>query len=161
MRTSADLVSNNAGAYAKVLPCLPYIDDLIVNETEAGGLAGMQPENKNLRKIAEKLRDLGVGGRVIIHKPDVSVCLSERGFAAVPSYELPRGYIQGTTGAGDAFCAGCLLGIYEGKGDEEILSFASAAAVAALGRPDAVSGMMSGHDVRELCKKFERKKLCL
>ena len=161
VRTSADLVSNNAGAYAKVLPCLPYIDDLIVNETEAGGLAGIEPENKNLRKIAEKLRGLGVCGRVIIHKPDVSVCLSERGFAAVPSYELPRGYIQGTTGAGDAFCAGCLLGIYEGKGDEEILSFASAAAVAALGRPDAVSGMMSGHDVRELCKKFERKKLCL
>lgn len=161
IRTSADLVSNNAGAYFKVLPCLPYIDDLIVNETEAGGLAGIPPLNENLRAIAEKLRALGVKGRVIIHKPDVSVCLSERGFTAVSSYELPAGYIQGTTGAGDAFCAGCLLGICAGESDEAILSFGSAAAVSALGAADAVSGMRSAEEAVALCKKFERKKICL
>ena len=37
------------------------------------------------------------------------------------SYQLPLGYIKGTTGAGDAFCAGALLGIYKGEADEEIL----------------------------------------
>ncbi|MFQ9737780.1 MAG: hypothetical protein ACLR06_08635 [Christensenellaceae bacterium] len=51
--------------------------------------------------------------------------------------------------------------IYRGKSDSEILGFASAAAVAALNGTDSVSGMKSEAQVRELCKNFERKKICL
>ena len=155
--TSVDFVSENSDRYLSVLPALAYTDNLIINEMEAGRLAEMEPCAENLRAIAEKIRAYGVSDRVIIHMPEVGICLSERGYTVVPSYELPSGYIQGTTGAGDAFCAGALLGIYEGLSDEEILVLASGAAAAALSAEDAVSGMRSRADIRELCRGWQRK----
>lgn len=162
IKTSIDLVSENSDRYQTiVLPCLPYTDNLIINELEAGKLTGIEPTLDNLRTIAERLKSYGVRERVIIHNPEVGVCLSESGFTVVPSYSLPDGFIQGTTGAGDAFCAGSLIGIYRGDTDEEILSFASAAAVAALSAADAVSGVASEKKIKELCKNMERKRICL
>ena len=161
IKTSIDLVSENSDRYALVVPCLPYMDNLIVNETEAGALTGIEPSKENLKKIAQKLLAYGVKERVIIHTPEIGVCLSKDGFTAVPSYDLPKGFIQGTTGAGDAFCAGALLAIYQEKTDEEILSFASAAAVTALTTADAVSGVRSEEKIKEFCKKLERKQICL
>jgi sugar/nucleoside kinase (ribokinase family) len=161
IRTSIDLVSENSDRYGLVLPCLPYTDYLIVNELEAGKLAGIAPENRNLPAIAEKLRSLGVREKVIIHKPDLSLCLSDKGLTVVPSYQLPEGYIKGTTGAGDAFCAGALLGIYEGWKDEEILAFASGCAVMALGSPDATSGLTEAGQIRSFCKQFIRQRSSL
>lgn len=161
IRTSIDLVSESSSSYAKILPCLRYVDNLIVNETEAGGLAGMVPTDRNISGIAERLKRAGVRERVIIHSPDYSVCLSDSGYTVVASYELPAGFIKGTTGAGDAFCAGCLAGIYDGLSDKEILCFASAAAAAALSAPDSVSGMRSKAETENLCKNFDRKKICL
>lgn len=161
VKTSIDLVSENSDRYALVLPCLAYTDNLIINETEAGQLTGIEPKRENLRAITEKLRAYGVKERVIIHTPEIGVCLSENGFTAVPSYDLPEGFIQGTTGAGDAFCAGALLGIAHGKSDEEILSFAAAAAVAALSSADAIGGVRDATAVKALCKDFKRRKICL
>lgn len=161
IKTSIDLVSRSGGRYETILSCLPYTDNLIINEAEAGLLAQTSPENENLRQIAQRLKEYGVRERGIIHRPELSLCLSENGFSALGSYELPQGFIAGATGAGDAFCAGCLLEIYRGKSDSEILGFASAAAVAALNGTDSVSGMKSEAQVRELCKNFERKKICL
>ena len=132
-----------------------------MNELEASKLTGIESKNENLRLIAEKLKNYGVRERVIIHTPEIGVCLSKNGFTAVPSYELPKGFIQGTTGAGDAFCAGALHGIYKNKTDKEILEFASAAAVAALSESDATSGLREEEEITKLCKKFKRKKICL
>lgn len=161
IKTSIDLVSENSDRYALLLPCLPYTDNLIINETEAGAITGIEPKIENLREIAEKLRSYGVKERVIIHTPEVGVCLSENGFTAVPSYQLDKGFIKGTTGAGDAFCAGALLSIYQEKTDEETLSFASAAAVAALSTADAISGMRSEEEIKKLCKNLRRRAICL
>lgn len=161
VKTSIDLVSENSNRYSIVLPCLKYTDNLIINETEAGQLAGIEPTRENLRAIAEKLKAYGVKERVIIHTPELGVCLSNDGFTCVPSYVLPDGFIKGTTGAGDAFCSGSLLGIYKGWTDREILEFGSAAAVMALSAADAVSGMRSEEETKEFCKNFRRKEICL
>ncbi len=161
VKTSIDLVSENSDRYAIVLPCLKYTDNLIINEVEAGQLVGIEPKRENLRAIAEKLKEYGVKERVIIHTPELGVCLSNDGFTCVTSYCLPDGFIQGTTGAGDAFCAGSLLGIYKGWSDKEILEFSSGAAVMALSQADAVSGMRSEEEIKEFCKNFRRKEICL
>lgn len=159
LETSIDLVSENSDRYGIVLPCLPYTDYLIVNELEAGKLAGMEPTADNLQKIAEKLKKLGVRKKVIIHMPTCSVCLSDEGYSSLGSYILPDDYIQGTTGAGDAFCAGALIGIYNGWSDMEIMEFASACAVMALSSPDATTGMKEETVIKEFCKQFARREV--
>lgn len=156
VRTSIDLVSENSDRYSLVKPCLPYTDYLIINELEAGMLTGIEPCNENLQTIAESLMAMGVQEKVIIHKPDRAVCLSSRGFTCLPSYDLPDGYIKGTTGAGDAFCAGALYGIYEGWTDLQILEFASAAAVMALGSADATSGLTEEQAIKAFCRDLPR-----
>ena len=159
LETSIDLVSENSDRYGIVLPCLPYTDYLIVNELEAGKLADIEPKPENLQKIAEKLKELGVRKKVIIHMPERSVCLSDEGYSCLGSYILPDGYIQGTTGAGDAFCAGALIGIYNGWADMEIMEFASACAVMTLGSTDATSGMKTEDEIIEFCKQFTRREV--
>ncbi len=161
IETSIDLVSENSDRYSLVLPCLPYTDYLIINELEAGNLAGIEPTDENLYAIAKKLKDLGVRKKVIIHKPDCSVCCSDEGVSALGSYILPEGYIQGTTGAGDAFCAGALIGIYNGWSDMQIMEFASGCAVMALGSADATSGMKTEQEIKDLCKAFDRRNVTL
>lgn len=161
VKTSIDLVSENSDRYSLVLPCLKYVDNLIINEVEAGALTGIEPKKENLVAIAQKLKDYGVLERVIIHTPEIGVCVSENGVTVVPSYILPNGFIIGTTGAGDAFCAGALFGIYQGKTDKKILEFASSAAVAALSQADATSGLCAEQEIQKLCKGFKRKEICL
>lgn len=159
LETSIDLVSENSDRYSLVLPCLPYTDYLIVNELEAGKLADIEPKPENLQKIAQKLKELGVRKKVIIHMPERSVCLSDEGYSCLGSYILPDGYIQGTTGAGDAFCAGALIGIYNGWADMQIMEFASACAVMTLGSTDATSGMKTEDEIIEFCKQFTRREV--
>ena len=160
VKTSIDLVSENSDRYSLVLPCLKYVDNLIINEVEAGALTGIEPKSENLVEIAEKLKAYGVSERVIIHTPEMGVCVSNTGVECVPSYALPDNFIVGTTGAGDAFCAGALFGIYQNKTDKEILEFASAVAVAALSSADATSGLCTEKEIKELCKGFKRKEIC-
>ncbi len=157
--TSIDLVSENSDRYPVVRPCLKYTDYLIINEFEAGKLADMEPTTENLRAISEKLMEMGVQKMVIIHMPDRSVCLSKNGYFCLGSHILPQGFIQGTTGAGDAFCAGALLGIYRGWDEEKILSFASCAAVRALSQADATSGLATEEETWKFCEGFDRRQV--
>ncbi|MBR5900611.1 MAG: carbohydrate kinase family protein [Clostridia bacterium] len=158
IETSIDLVSENSNRYQAVIPCLKYTDNLIINEVEAGNLVGEIANEDNLPSIAEKLLKMGVNKRVIIHTPSMSVCVSSRGVTILPSYKIAPELIKGTTGAGDAFCAGALSGIYLEKSDKEILELASSVAVMALFSQDAVSGMKTLAEIELYCKKFSRRK---
>ena len=71
----------------------------------------------------------------------------------------PKGYIKGTVGAGDAFCAGCLYGIYKEMSDADILAFASGAACCNLAAEDAVGGMRDKDYIFEFIKNAERLEL--
>ncbi len=159
IETSIDLVSENSDRYGLVRPCLPHTDYLIVNELEAGKLAEMDPTPENLSAIAQKLLEMGVRKKVIIHLPAMSLCASANGLTTVPSLELPEDWIKGTTGAGDAFCAGALYGIYQGRSDLEILEFASCAAAMALSTADATSGLKTEGEIFKMFDHFKRKPL--
>lgn len=161
IKTSIDMVSENSDRYSLVLPCLPYTDYLIINETEASKLTGITPKLENLEAITKKLKAAGVREKVIIHMPECSVCYSDEGFSMVSSLDVPQSYIKGTTGAGDAFCAGALIGIYKGMPDVQIMEFASCVAAMALGSPDATSGIRTEEEIIKYCNRFARKKVCL
>ena len=87
-----------------------------------------------------------------------SVCCNKSGeITFLESFNLPEGYIKGTTGAGDAFCAGALLGIYNGLSDTEILNFGRVAAAMSLAAADATSGVIDIKESEKRCECFERK----
>lgn len=142
--TSIDLVSENSDRYACVLPCLPYVNNLIVNELEAGKMCGMEPTEENLPEMAKKLLSMGVRDRVIIHTPAIGLCATKDGnVTSRPTCPLPRGFVKGKTGAGDAFCSGALIAIERGAEPEEILELAEAVAVSSLTEANATDGILS------------------
>ena len=166
--TSIDVVSSLNEKFAEVVEAaLPYTDNAIMNEIEACGVSGLPPRDgegrlitENIRATMEQLMACGVGQRVIVHCPEAGFCLSRDGvFTAVPSLKLPAGYIKGTVGAGDAFCAGCLYGIYHGFADAEILEFASGAAACNLAAEDSVSGMRDAGYIREVIGTYGKVEL--
>lgn len=159
IKTSIDLVSESSDRYSLVLPCLPYTDYLIINETEAGKLVGIEPTPDTFETIARKLKESGVREKVIIHMPDRSVCYSNEGYSVIGAVDVPKSYIKGKTGAGDAFCAGALIGIYKNLDDKQIMELASCTAAMALGVPDATSGLKTEDETRDFCKQFKRIKI--
>ena len=154
IKTSIDLVSENSDRYHIVKDCLKYTDNVIINELEAGMIAGIEPCHENLEKIARALKNMGVSERVIIHMPETGVCLSDNGFFELPSWELPKGFIKGKTGAGDAFCAGALIGIYRGLDEMGILTLAQKTATASLSAADAIGGMVSEGKIDTMLRKM-------
>ncbi|MCQ2388185.1 MAG: carbohydrate kinase family protein [Kiritimatiellae bacterium] len=152
--TSIDLVTENSDRYALVRECLPFVDNLIVNEIEAERLSGVAP-GTDLRVTCEALRAGGVKDRVVVHLPQKGVCLSPRGWCEMPSVKLPPSAIKGKTGAGDAFCAGALAGIARGQADEEILDLGAVAAVGAMRAPGATDGVQTEKELREYVGQFE------
>jgi sugar/nucleoside kinase (ribokinase family) len=166
--TSIDVVSDSSGLFAeKVIPALRYTDNAFMNEIEACGISGLAPRDENgkvlvenIKKTMEMILAEGVGQRVIVHCPEAGFCLNKNGeFTVVPSLKLPKGFIKGTVGAGDAFCAGCLYGIYKGFDDKKILEFASGAACCNLTAVDSVSGMQDKDHIFDLIANHERVEL--
>ncbi|MBQ8416753.1 MAG: carbohydrate kinase family protein, partial [Clostridia bacterium] len=163
--TSFDVVSDSEGRFAeKVVPALRYVDNAFMNEIEGSGVSGIAPRDENGRLLIENIKatmqfilSKGVRERVILHCPEAGFCLNRAGeFTVVPSLKLNEGWIKGTVGAGDAFCAGCLYGIYCGYNDRQMLEFASGAAACNLCCEDSVSGMKEKSAILELISKTER-----
>ena len=151
--TAIDLVTENSNRYGLVRDCLPFVDDLIVNETEAARIAGVDAD---LRTVAETLLRLGVRERVVVHMPEKGVSLTKDGvWTEKPSIPVPSGFIRGKTGAGDAFCAGALVGIRQGLAEDEILDLGALAAVGALSAPGATEGMRSVAELRACVAGFQ------
>lgn len=155
--TAIDLVSENSDRYGLVREVLPFVDHLIVNEVEAERIAfGCGEGGRPLREIAEKLMELGVSKRVVIHMPEKGVSLLSDGtWTECASHKLPEGFIKGKTGAGDAYCAGALVGIYRGFPERKILETGATAALGALSAPGATEGMRSLPKLEEIATRID------
>lgn len=165
IKTSIDAVSAEAGRFSEVIiPALKYCDYVIINEIEICSVTGLSPRNaddslnvENIRTSMQKFFEYGVHDKVIVHCTEAGFLLdSEGSFTEVPSLKIPKGYIKGSVGAGDAFCAGCLYGIYNDFSDRKILEFASCAAACNLSEADSISGMKSREEVEALEKLYPR-----
>ncbi len=165
--TSIDVVSAEGGRFAEiVLPSLKYTDYCIVNEVEAGGVTGLalrdrsnRPDWSVIESAARKLANLGVRRIVTIHLPEGGMALdvsADRLFR-VPSLPLPSGFIKGSAGAGDAFCAGMLYGLHEDWPMEKTLRLGHACAAASLRHPTCTRGMASLKDTLALAESLASK----
>ena len=159
IKTSIDVVSDSTNDYPKkIIPALKYCDYVIINEIECCNIWGLDPRMEDgtlnagvLRTAMEQVMACGVGEKVIVHSKECGFCLSRDGqWTVVPSLVIPPEQIKGSVGAGDAYCAGCLYGIYHRYSDREMLEFASAAAACNLFAENAVDGMRSRQDILHL-----------
>ncbi len=161
IKTSVDLVSESSGNFNKVVKAsLPHCDYVIINEVEAGEVVGISPRNDdgeliddNLKLIATEIMKLGVNEKVIIHCPEKGCALDKSGeYTVVNSVKLKKGFIKGSVGAGDAFCAGALYSIYNGYDDKKTLEFANLVAINCLSEKDSVSGIRDKDHLLEVLK---------
>lgn len=165
IKTSIDVVSDSTGDFSKaIIPALKYCDYVIINEIECCSIWGLDPRNPDgslnapvIRSAMERAMDCGVSEKVIVHSKECGFCLSKDGqWSVVPSLSLPVSLLKGSVGAGDAYCAGCLYGIYHQFPDREMLEFASGAAACNLFAENAVDGMRSRQEILQLMKTYPR-----
>ena len=168
IKTSIDLVSDQSGKFSKIVPpALKYCNYVVINEIEGGMLAGISPreENgnvnlRNLELICQEILKMGVQDTVVIHCPELSCSLEANGkFTLVPSLKLPDGYIVGSVGAGDAFCAGMLYSFVFGLGLEEGMRIASCMAACNLSVANSVDGAKNLEETLKMERLFERREI--
>ena len=166
IKTSIDVVSDSSADYGKkILPALKFCNYIIINELECCKIWGLDAYkedgqlDKAYIKIAMKnAADAGVKDKVIVHSKDISFILdvAQGTFSEVNSLNIPKDEIKGSVGAGDAFGAGCLYGLYNGYTDLQIIEFASGAAACSLFAADSVSGMKTKDEIVDLIEKYGR-----
>ena len=116
---------------------------------------GRKPDD--LKGVCEGLFELGVKERVVVHCPEVGVTMGKDGeFVRVGSLKLPSGWIKGSVGAGDAFCAGTLYSLLKGFDPEKTLRLASCAAATNLTVADSVSGARTYEETMKLDELYAR-----
>ena len=171
IKTSIDVVSDSTADYkAKIIPALKYSNYAIMNEIESGMITDLNPYNEdntlnvaNIRKTMEAMAEYGVKDKIIIHCKEAGFCLDVKTgeFTASPSLNIPKAEIRGSVGAGDAFCAGALYGIYKGFSDEKILDFASSAAACNLFAENSIDGMQPREVVETMVLKYGKQNIKL
>ncbi|WP_093987905.1 carbohydrate kinase family protein [Massiliimalia timonensis] len=163
IKTSIDVVSEAGARFQKVvIPSLKYCSYLIVNEIEAGMIAGIPAREQDgtlreqvIPKICRELLSYGVGECVVIHCPEAGYYMSRSGsFYMQKSLSLPEGFIVNSVGAGDAFCAGALYGLYHELSPQEVLKIGNGAAAASLSGDNSINGLTGLEQIVQLEQKY-------
>ncbi len=163
VKTSVDVVSEDSDRFPRIVtPALKHVDYCILNEIEAGKTTGFKirlPDGKldtvALRHAAGALLQKGVREIVVIHVPEGAFGRTRRGEDHwQASLKLPANYIAGTAGAGDAFCAGVLLGLHEEWDLSRCLLTGVCIAAASLSDPTCTNGVKKLANSLALARKF-------
>lgn len=163
IRTSIDVVTESGDRFRTLVPpALRYTDYCVINELEAQQITGVllrDEEEKlypeHMEEALRKMKELGVSIWAVIHCPEGGYGLDEKNhFLTVRSLKLPEGYIKGTVGAGDAFCAGVLYGAEKGWGLAESVRLGTCAAAASLSEAGATEGMRPAAEVLKLAELY-------
>ena len=165
IKTSVDTVSQQGGDYSgKVIPALKYCNYAIMNEVEACNAFFVDPyENgvlqiNRIRDVMQRMVEAGVSEKVILHSKMAGFCMDAvtGAFTVVPSLKIPDEEIKGSVGAGDAYCAACLYGLYHNFPDQKLLEFASSAAACNLFAANSIDGMLPKNEIMKLSEKYGR-----
>ena len=149
-QTSLELVTIDPARLREiVLPCLPHLTHLVVNDFEIGALAGIETgtgDDTDIPAVIRAAQDIlaraplelvavhFTKGAVLIHRDDQTPLL-------VPSVALSEADIKGVNGAGDAFAAGLFLGLHRSWSHADSLRLAHAAAAVSMSSLGTYTGM--------------------
>jgi sugar/nucleoside kinase (ribokinase family) len=119
--TFLDTVWDDTGRWMEILePCLPHIDYFVPSLTEAQALVGLSEPSE----VARALIDQGCG--TVALKMGGEGCLvmnSDGEDIRLPAFDVD---VVDATGAGDAFAAGFIAGVWQDWALDETARFASA-----------------------------------
>ncbi len=164
MKTSIDVVSETGNRFVKLVPpALKYSDYCIINEVEAQATTGIILRSKdgslvegNMEKALQTLFDFGVSEWAVIHCPEAGFGMDSKGeFCRHNSLKLPSGYIKGSVGAGDAFCAGVLYAAQKDMTLSEALKLGACTAAASLSHLSASNGVKTVDEVLNLSEIYK------
>ena len=162
MLTSVDVVSERSERSARVVSAaLRYTDYCTINEYEAETVTGIPvADAASAKEALQALRALGVARWAVIHSPAYGWGLDCRTgeFVECPSLRLPAGFIRGTTGAGDAYCAGILYAAYTGMPLDKALRFACATAACSLSGVNGTDAVPEAKGVWEVYERYCQRK---
>lgn len=151
LETCIDVVSQKSARVRETaLPALKYATYCVINETEAQEITGVILRDgagalleENAAPALRALLGEGVSKWAVIHTPEASFGMEKDGaYCREQGAKLARGYIRGTVGAGDAFCAGVLCVAHGGGTLEKALRAGNAAACASLRMPSSTEGVL-------------------
>ena len=163
IKTSIDVVSEASDRFKRLVPpALRYTDYCIINEIEAQAATDVQLRSdngtlivKNMPVALNALFHMGVSTWAVIHCPEGGFGMDkEKNYFAIDSLKLPEGYIKGSVGAGDAFCAGVLYAVEQKHSLEKAIKLGIASAACSLSEAGASEGMRSAKQAIELYNKL-------
>lgn len=120
--TTFDLIQATPETIALVEPCLPYLDYFVPSIDEASEMAG----TNNVEDVARFFRERGVKNCILTLGAHGVYVAPEHGEAfSLPAFDIA---VSDTTGCGDSFTAGIIVGLTKGWALRECARFASAVA---------------------------------
>ncbi len=135
--------------------CLPLVDYLTPNESEAAALAGIPVESvDDARRAAIILRSRGIA-RVIVTLGAAGAYVLDRTGEGELVHAFPVDAVD-TTGAGDAFTGAFAVAIAEGKELVEAARFANACAAVSVTRIGTAPAMPVRGEILDLLARYDR-----
>lgn len=111
LHTSLDVVHDSTGRWQRVLPSLPHLDLFIPSRIEATRITGLDDP----AEAAARLRELGVRFAIVTEGRHGAWVDHDDFVGHIPAFSVAT---IDTTGAGDAFTGGVLVGLIHGLGAE-------------------------------------------
>lgn len=160
LHTNIEMVSIDPDINRRLaLPCLDFLNSLIINDYEAGCLSRIDTIENGVANAdacmaaADHLLNVGAMDFVIVHFPGGAAAVNRSGDSLlVPSIDVKPDAIKGSVGAGDAFTAGILYGVHNEYPFEQCILLGHAIAAASL-RSETTVGSVGSVDE---CLKFAR-----
>ncbi|WP_089789085.1 carbohydrate kinase family protein [Natronobacterium haloterrestre] len=128
---------------------LAHVDVLKATEDE---LAALGLEGESATALARAAREAGPDAVFVTRGGSGAIAVTDEGTASHPGYDPD---VVDTTGAGDAFVAGTIAGLHEGREPSETLAFASAVGAAATTAAGAMAALPDREGVASIAEGEE------
>ncbi|GII82027.1 sugar kinase [Sphaerisporangium siamense] len=140
-----DLLSNMPDLMPGARAFLPYVDYFLPNEEQALLISGAS----GVEEAARLLLDDGPAGVLVTRGAEGSLVATFDGLVRVPALPVP---VVDTTGCGDAYCAGFIAGLLEGRDVTAAAHLGAAVAARVAGGLGSDAGL-DGVTVRDLTER--------
>jgi sugar/nucleoside kinase (ribokinase family) len=162
LHTNLELVAGNEAKLQEiVVPCLPHLSSLVVNDHEIGAITGIQTQSNdttNIDQIKFAANSALKNGRmdfVLVHFPEGAILVTRDGQEITqPSVDIPIQSIKGTNGAGDAFSAGFFYGFHEKWPLLDAIKLGHATAAASMRSVETYTSVQSVSKCLDLANKW-------